>query len=888
MTEIIFNGMEKCTSCTLHETATKPGIPTRPFKVTGKSKVVLIVGEAPGYHEDLQGKSWVGITGKLLEKFLVASGFSDYADVYLANSCRCRPPHKEAPSQKQIKTCREYLLADIRKLQDTYEEVIIFCCGATSCRSLSKIKTLNAAFKVQGVELPEEYRTSLEQLPIPHPNEQEGPTLVLRDPPVPLLFFTYHPAMMLAGRQPAKIHAMEAHFMLVLRYIKGEFMPNQLRVEPQVGMIAPSGDSIRNIISVDIETYGILAGYEQSVFHPAKSKAVDGVEYEDQIVTVSFGYYTAKEGTLKTCLYVWNCPKHRRMIIEWFKMIQRERKTLIGQNLKFDLLYLKYADKLLRYIINPLRITLDDTLLLSFLLYEQQPEKGLKELSTLFGIVDYSKIGMSGRCGTAKSGWDPVLHIYNCTDTAATLVLYKELNDRIKARYGADTYKLKPVCADMRNTVLWSVLELEFNGCVMDRTRLQAVHDNHTEICDNLRGLIGEAGVIVNGTGSQKSRREFMSGAVDECALWDDARLKLTEKKKELSLGADNIELLLGHLPEGGRRNVLESMSIYLKTESIIDKYTRKLLTNKSRGITCPLNGNGKGLMYASWYPVPSYYSKGGAGGGVQGGTIQARFSAKDPPVQTFPYSILECATSRFYGGKLIKYDLGQVELRMAGLLSGDPFLMRAYIDDIDLHTQTAVLISPNVDVEAEGFKESDERQMGKRLNFLVLFKGGAGKFQEVVQTQCGIAVSLEFCRNAIRLWDNRYSVFRAWQRGLVEEVVRKGYLELITGWSRTFGTGRAAAETYTNEICNYPIQTTSAQLMHTAQLAISKDLRVEAMRAVIALQITDALILDVPPEEVEKVDRIVDKWLTRPPLLDILEEALHRSLPFVYDRKVI
>ncbi|KKL12399.1 hypothetical protein LCGC14_2536130, partial [marine sediment metagenome] len=49
------------------------------------------------------------------------------------------------------------------------------------------------------------------------------------------------------------------------------------------------------------------------------------------------------------------------------------------------------------------RLKIDDTLILSFLLYEQQPEKGLKELSMLFGISDYSKVMITANSGSAKS-----------------------------------------------------------------------------------------------------------------------------------------------------------------------------------------------------------------------------------------------------------------------------------------------------------------------------------------------------------------------------------------------------------------------------------------------------------------------------------------------------
>jgi len=211
--------------------------------------------------------------------------------------------------------------------------------------------------------------------------------------------------------------------------------------------------------------------------------------------------------------------------------------------------------------------------------------------------------------------------------------------------------------------------------------------------------------------------------------------------------------------------------------------------------------------------------------------------------------------------------------------LSGDPLLIEAYIKDIDLHNQTAGDIYDDYSVGTPGWEK--KRKLAKRLNFLVLYKGGANKFMEVVQAEDGITLDYDFCKRCISRWDNYHATFRRWQEELIAEVGRTGYLELLTGWSRTFGTGPMLP---VNEICNFPIQTTAAQLLQSAEFAIDRAFRKKKLRAVTILQVHDSLEIDMPAEEEEAVDRIVDMYLTRPPLLVMLESRLMRSIPIKYE----
>src|SRR5438046_9391382 len=69
---------------------------------------IMIVGEAPGQNEDLQGEPFVGAAGKLLDQLLGGIGLSR-ADVFITNILKCRPPGNRDPQPLEVEACSPYL-----------------------------------------------------------------------------------------------------------------------------------------------------------------------------------------------------------------------------------------------------------------------------------------------------------------------------------------------------------------------------------------------------------------------------------------------------------------------------------------------------------------------------------------------------------------------------------------------------------------------------------------------------------------------------------------------------------------------------------------------------------------------------------------------------------
>jgi DNA polymerase len=92
-----------CTRCRLYETATQ-GVPGE----GPATAEIMMIGEAPGFHEDRQGKPFVGNAGKFLDE-LLANINLQRSDIFITNVVKHRPPNNRDPLPDEIEACRLWL-----------------------------------------------------------------------------------------------------------------------------------------------------------------------------------------------------------------------------------------------------------------------------------------------------------------------------------------------------------------------------------------------------------------------------------------------------------------------------------------------------------------------------------------------------------------------------------------------------------------------------------------------------------------------------------------------------------------------------------------------------------------------------------------------------------
>lgn len=92
-----------CTRCALHSTRKK--------SVPGEGPAnceIMFIGEGPGFHENEQGRPFVGAAGNFLDQLLAQAGLKR-SDVWIGNVVKCRPPGNRDPLPEELSACDEYL-----------------------------------------------------------------------------------------------------------------------------------------------------------------------------------------------------------------------------------------------------------------------------------------------------------------------------------------------------------------------------------------------------------------------------------------------------------------------------------------------------------------------------------------------------------------------------------------------------------------------------------------------------------------------------------------------------------------------------------------------------------------------------------------------------------
>ncbi len=120
-----------CTACPLHQGRTQTV-----FGVGDRAAEWMVIGEAPGEQEDLQGEPFVGRAGQLLNEMIRAVGLRREA-VYIANVIKCRPPKNRDPAPEEAAACEHYLKQQVALIKPK----IILAVGRIAAQNLLKTGT---------------------------------------------------------------------------------------------------------------------------------------------------------------------------------------------------------------------------------------------------------------------------------------------------------------------------------------------------------------------------------------------------------------------------------------------------------------------------------------------------------------------------------------------------------------------------------------------------------------------------------------------------------------------------------------------------------------------------------------------------------------------------
>ncbi|OLS16481.1 MAG: hypothetical protein HeimC3_54240 [Candidatus Heimdallarchaeota archaeon LC_3] len=127
-----------CVDCKLHEQRTQIVYPDV-IKNSTDSFTTLVIGEAPGKNEDLQGKPFIGRSGKILkDKLCLIPG-----NVVITNTTKCRPEKNRDPRKSELDACRKYLNKEI----EYYKPDLFLLIGRFACKVILPQESKNINFR---------------------------------------------------------------------------------------------------------------------------------------------------------------------------------------------------------------------------------------------------------------------------------------------------------------------------------------------------------------------------------------------------------------------------------------------------------------------------------------------------------------------------------------------------------------------------------------------------------------------------------------------------------------------------------------------------------------------------------------------------------------------
>jgi DNA polymerase I-like protein with 3'-5' exonuclease and polymerase domains len=300
-------------------------------------------------------------------------------------------------------------------------------------------------------------------------------------------------------------------------------------------------------------------------------------------------------------------------------------------------------------------------------------------------------------------------------------------------------------------------------------------------------------------------------------------------------------------------------------------------------------------------------------------GTRGGRLSSRNPNMQQLPRRGLQSAetnvktlySSRFGDdGIIYQADLSQIELRLMAAISGDPAMVSAYWNNVDLHTQTASRIFnrpyehfskeymewlQKKDKKAEAKQLSEMRSIGKTTNFLTGYGGGAFGLMTTLANN-GIYRELDVCQSIIDAFFGAYPTLRQFLQ------IYKRFILNFSAAVSVFGRVRILldAESDDGEIqskalragCNHIIQSTASDMMLMALVAVEELMRKENMSSILVSTVHDSLVIDGLKEEAQAVHELVMAVLNNfeivlPRLLGEDYDTSWMTVPFAGDAEI-
>ncbi|MCU0542646.1 MAG: DNA polymerase [Oscillatoriaceae cyanobacterium Prado104] len=476
----------------------------------------------------------------------------------------------------------------------------------------------------------------------------------------------------------------------------------------------------------------------------------------------------------------------------------------IGHNLKFELMMLTIAQL-------PPSLPFFDTYLAYRVLVA-----GLKRNFSLESAVD-RLLGIKLDKTLQTSDWSGTLTPnqlqYAATDAAILLPLRETLKQKLKVSKLWETAKLEFAC-------LPAVASMELNGMLLDREQWKVLGD---KLCQTRNLLLTQINSQLH-LPNPHQQISLLPEFTETINPRSPKQVLAALQSAGIPVNSTNTQTLI---PFAGKYPVIQALLDYRSVSTRISTFVEGL-PHHIHPVT--------GKIHPNWFQI---------------GARSGRFSCREPNLTNIPRDgeTRQCFITA-PGCVLLKADYSQIELRIMAKISGDRAMVAAYAKGEDLHKLTASLV---LDKPLSKIA-SDERQLGKIVNFGLIYGMGVNKFKHMAQSEHGVILTREKASLFRKKFFNSYSgikqfhaaVRQQWQKGIRESRTASGRRRL---WSKE-------SKPLLNEMLNHPIQGLSADI---TKLALAKlVVALKRTGAKLICVVHDEILLECPIAEIEQVKTLL------------------------------
>ena len=501
-------------------------------------------------------------------------------------------------------------------------------------------------------------------------------------------------------------------------------------------------------------------------------------------------------------------------LLKSFELIfNDESKTWVGQNIKYDLLILKWYGFTLRG-------NIFDTMLAHYVL-EPEGKRSMDVLSAKYlGYLPVSITELIGKKGKGQGNMRDVdletIKEYAAEDADITLQLKKNFLPQLASK------SVEKIFYEVENPLVKVLTDMEFEGIRIDESFLK-VYSQQLEVEAKIseESVYEQAGVRFN-LASPKQLGEVLF-----------EKLKLDPKAKKTKTGqyatGEDVLAKLAH-----QNKICDDILTFRELTKLKNTYidALPLLINKKTG-----------RVHTSY---------------AQAVAVTGRLSSTNPNLQNIPVrtekgrEIRKAFIPRDENHVLISADYSQIELRIVAAISGDINMCEAFKTGKDIHTATAAKVF-NVE-ESEVTKEM--RYRAKSVNFGIIYGQGAFGLAE------NLGISRGEAKEIIDNYKKQFPNIQKYMDDTINFAKEAGYVETLMGrkrWLRDINSANFTVRGFAERnAINSPIQGSAADMIKLAMIKIHAEFKRQNFRSKMLLQVHDELVFDAHKEEVEQIKPVI------------------------------